>query len=65
MNTFQTILPDVCGNSTADGAPVYFNNKGTSIAYDELFLLMLHSFVHYEAVVNTRETVLCIFNHIF
>ena len=39
----------------------YSNNKATGIAYDE----MLHSFSRREAVVNTRETVLRIFNRIF
>ena len=47
-----------------DGAPVYFNNKGTGIAFDS-HQLSLHSFVHREAVLNTHETVICIFNHIF
>ena len=41
------------------------NNKGTGIAHDGLQLLMLHSFVLREAVFNSRETVLCIFNRIF
>ena len=42
-----------------------FNIKGTGIAYDGLQLLMLHSFVLREAVFNSHETVLCIFNRIF
>ena len=45
-----------------DRAPVCFDNKETGIAYDGLQLLMLHFFVQREAVFNTCEMVLCIFN---
>ena len=41
------------------------SNKLTGIAYNDLHLLMLHSFVRREAALNTLETVLCIFNRIF
>ena len=38
--------------------------KGTGIAYDDLHLLILHSFAA-EVVLNIYETIPCIFNHIF
>ena len=51
--------------SDIDWEPVNFNNKETGIAYDDLLLLMMNSFMHHGMVFNTREIVLCIFNSIF
>ena len=53
-------MPLKTRNVSLDGEPLYFNNKETGIAHDGHQLLMLHYFVHYEAVFNTRKTVLCI-----
>ena len=44
---------------------IQFNTKETGITCDDLLSLMLHSFSCREAVLNPRETVVCIFSSIF